>query len=401
MIPEHRGHLRSLDGLRGLAILLVMFVHFWRSGDGTAFGAALSQIARLGWAGVDLFFVLSGFLITGILIDSRDRPGSLRSFFARRVLRIFPLYYLFLAISLLLMPAYFAHIGFARVPGFGHAADAAAWPWYVTYASNVWMARHHDFSFGLANSLTWSLAIEEQFYLVWPWLILLCPPRRLLAALAVVFAGAVACRAALVLAGGGWLPVFVLTPCRMDTLAAGGLLAAYLRSPRFDPRTWRRGSLAALCVALPAAAAWIVLPQGDVRETAAFQVAGYSLLALGCAGLLATVLSGGGAWLRKVFDSAPLVSLGKYSYGIYLFHVLLFTAVFPLVYKPVMAFLGIKLVERFFWLFAGIAGSWLLAAGLYHVYEIRFLRLKRYFVSPAATAGAAAGLPSTDASLAS
>jgi len=377
--PEFRGRLRGLDGLRGLAILLVMLVHFWRPEEKTALGAAMTRAARLGWAGVDLFFVLSGFLITGILMDTRARPGYLRNFFARRVLRIFPLYYLFLAISLLLMPAYFAGIGFDRVPGFGHAADAAAWPWYVSYTSNLWMAHHNDFSAGLANSLTWSLAIEEQFYLVWPWLILLCPPRRLFAAMAAVFTGAVAFRAGLALSGSHWLPILVLTPCRVDTLAAGGMLAVYVRSPRFRPQTLRRLSRAALFVGLPVFAAWVILSRQDVRETTAFQVAGYSLLALGCAGLLAKVLDGDAPAVRKVFHSGPLTSLGKYSYGIYLFHVLLFTAVLPLAFKPVMALLKLVILERFFWLFAGIGSSWLLAAGLYHLYEVRFLRLKRFF----------------------
>jgi peptidoglycan/LPS O-acetylase OafA/YrhL len=389
-VATHR--LRRLDGLRGLAILLVMVVHFWRPEEATALGRWMTRVAAAGWSGVDLFFVLSGFLITGILADTRGRPGWLRNFFARRVLRIFPLYYLFLAVSMLLLPAYVARIHFTRVPDYGYAADVAAWPWYASYTSNLWMALHGRFSPGGANSLTWSLAVEEQFYLAWPLLILLCPPRRLLALVGALFAAAVAVRTGLVLAGSGWLPIFLLLPCRMDALAAGALAALYLRSPRFRPRVWQRLGSAACFILLPAAVLWILRPAGDVRETAPFQVAGYSLLALGFAGLLAKVLDGGTV-LRRAFDAAPLVSLGKYSYGIYLFHVVLFSAVLPLAYKPVLAWLGSKLLERWFWLFAGIAGSWLLAAALYHLFEVHFLRLKRSFGGAAAEAPAAAAPP--------
>jgi peptidoglycan/LPS O-acetylase OafA/YrhL len=367
--------LRRLDGLRGLAILLVMVVHFWRPEETTAAGRWTTRLAMAGWSGVDLFFVLSGFLITGILADTRGRPGWLRNFFTRRVLRIFPLYYLFLAVSMLVLPAFVSRIHFARVTDYGYGADVAAWPWYVSYTSNLWMALHDHFALGGANAGTWSLAIEEQFYLAWPFLVLLCPPRRLLALVAALLSGAVAVRSALVLAGSGWLPVFVLLPCRIDALAAGALAALYLRSPRFHPRLWQRLASAACWLLLPAALGWIVLTAGDVRETAAFQVAGYSLLALGYAGLLAKVLDGQAAW-RKTFEAAPLVSLGKYSYGIYLFHVVLFSAVLPLAYKRVLAWAGSQLAERWIWLGASIAGSWLLAVALYRLFEVHFLRLK-------------------------
>ncbi len=377
-IPRFRGRVRGLDGLRGLAILLVLVLHLWRPEHGTLLGQALSRLSRLGWAGVDLFFVLSGFLITGILIDSRRRPGSIRNFFARRVLRIFPLYYLFLATTLLLMPIYAQRMHLERVPGYQYAADAAAWPWYVTYTSNLWMADREDFSPGYANSLTWSLAIEEQFYLVWPFLILLCPPKKLLGVIAAVFLGAVGLRAALAFSGGHWLSIFLLTPCRLDTLAAGGLMAAYLRSPRFRPDLWRRLSGAALFVCLPAAGAWLLLAGDQVRETPSFQVVGYSLLALGWAGLLAKVLDQGPV-LAKLFEARPMASLGKYSYGIYLFHLLAFVVVYPLVYRQVLSLVRFTILERLFWLGVGIAGSWLLAAILYHAFEVRFLRLKRYF----------------------
>lgn len=388
--PVFRGYVRSLDGLRGVAILLVLTVHLWRPETETAAGAVLTRLARGGWTGVDLFFVLSGFLITGLLIDSRDRPGYLANFFARRALRILPLYALFLVVSLVLLPIWFDHLGLSGRPSFGNRADAADWPWYALFLSNYRMALADRFSAGWTNSLTWSLAVEEQFYLLWPWLILLCPPRRLPWAIGTVFGAAVLARAALVGLGAGWLPVAISTPCRMDALAAGGWVAAYLRSPGFQPRTWKWLVRGGAGLALPAAA-W-VLWDGDPRTGAAFQVAGYSLLAVAGAGLLGLALDGGPRALR----SAPLVALGKVSYGVYLFHLVLFTAVLPVAYKPVLALARWQIVERFFWWGFGIAGSWLLAWCLYRVVEAPFLRLKDRFRTGAAHAPAGGRLPAAE-----
>jgi len=379
-----RGRLPALDGLRGLAILLVLVLHLWRPERSTLIGPMIGHVTRLGWVGVDLFFVLSGFLITGILIEARGKAHYFRNFFARRVLRIFPLYYLFLVASLVLMPLFVEAMQLDRFPGYQYAADAGAWPWFAFYVSNLWMVIEQNFSSGYANSLTWSLAIEEQFYLVWPLLILVCPPRHLLRLMAAVVCTAVALRAILALAGGSWLTIFLLTPCRLDCLAIGGLLAAYLRSPRFDPQRWQRLSRWGLFGCLPAAFVWLLIAGDGAREEFLFQVVGYTLLACGWAGLLARVVADGEGRLGRLFRNRALISLGKYSYGLYLFHLLGFVFVYPLVYRWVLDLTGHPLLERLFWLLAGIAGSWLLAFTLYHLYEVRFLRLKRFFRAPGA-----------------
>src|SRR5208282_2425862 len=152
----------ALDGVRGLAIVAVMLTHI--SIQQVPLHPLLRGTLALGWSGVDLFFVLSGFLITGILLDTRQCPNYFRSFYARRVLRIFPLYYGFLTFALLVFP-YIVSPDFMPAP-------SHRWL-YVCYVAN-WLphAQWHVLSH------FWSLCVEEQFYFIWPLLILLVSPRR-------------------------------------------------------------------------------------------------------------------------------------------------------------------------------------------------------------------------------
>ncbi|HEX6407837.1 MAG TPA: acyltransferase, partial [Gemmatimonadales bacterium] len=130
------GHLPALDGLRGVAILLVMGYHILETfPGGPEVPDLVTRLASVGWIGVDLFFVLSGFLITGILYDTKGSPGFFRNFYIRRVLRIFPLYYGFLALFCLILPAL----------GPNDAAIVElhrACPWYWSYLANFYMAQH-------------------------------------------------------------------------------------------------------------------------------------------------------------------------------------------------------------------------------------------------------------------
>jgi peptidoglycan/LPS O-acetylase OafA/YrhL len=176
----------------------------------------VSSTMRAGWTGVDIFFVLSGFLITGILLDARGDgpvrpPGYYRAFYTRRALRIFPVYYAFLAYIFILRKA--------QVP-------SGAW-WYWTYLTNVMFAR-----VGWTPSIEphlWSLAVEEQFYLFWPAAISLIRRswlRPICWALIVLSTGL----RIVVAQHWGWTPAYVLTVCRLDEFAAGALLASYARA---------------------------------------------------------------------------------------------------------------------------------------------------------------------------
>jgi peptidoglycan/LPS O-acetylase OafA/YrhL len=170
-----KGHILGLDGLRGLAILMVMFGHFIVVGKNLEPHTPVHRFFQSGYLGVDFFFVLSGFLITGILLDTKHRKPYFKVFYWRRALRIFPLYYGLLAISwlsvMLITPGDAALLK-------GH--DSPAWFWL--YASNIGMACKGtwlDSPTWVGLGHFWSLAVEEQFYLVWPMLVFLLPVKLL------------------------------------------------------------------------------------------------------------------------------------------------------------------------------------------------------------------------------
>jgi peptidoglycan/LPS O-acetylase OafA/YrhL len=186
-----------LDGLRGLAVALVMLAHVTLFGaPRTRLDALLSAPFALGWCGVDLFFVLSGFLITRILLATRDSSSYYRSFWARRALRIVPLYWLLLAFFLLIVPRVSALAPLGRL---WLSGTQPAGLWYWLFLSN-WKIAISGWD-AQALSIVWSLAIEEQFYLFWPFVVRRLDEQRLLVVCLVIAAGAMALRLAL-FAGG-------------------------------------------------------------------------------------------------------------------------------------------------------------------------------------------------------
>jgi peptidoglycan/LPS O-acetylase OafA/YrhL len=222
----------QLDGLRGVAILSVLVWHFVGSGVAVTPGTTASYLRaafRLSWTGVDLFFVLSGFLIGGILLDARDSRRYFRTFYVRRFCRILPLYWLLLAAFAAALWLHASHGWFEGSPAVDHPA-----PWwaYLTFTQNFYYAAGHFESNLLA--LSWSLAVEEQFYLTLPPLVWLLP-RRALAAVLCLAAGAAPLFRHWVYQSGAF-PVpgnaaYVLPVCRMDALALGVLGALLVRSP--------------------------------------------------------------------------------------------------------------------------------------------------------------------------
>ncbi len=297
-----RGFISELDGLRGVAILLVMVHRFWpRTGVGVA-----ADAAGAGWIGVDLFFVISGFLITGILLDTRGEPGFFRNFYARRVLRIFPLYYLFVGGVLL---------AFSGNPEFRQHAGSPLW--YLAHLGNVPEGvLDHDVPYWLAP--VWSLAIEEQFYLTFPLLVYFLDRRRLTIVLIAMLVAAPLIRLGTMLAVPEQERIqYLFTLCRIDTIAIGCLLAVAART--VDLERWRARAIHVALGAVVIATAIGVITGLD-RTTAFGRVLGYSSVAFGCAGVISLVVLGRDARATSPLRWAPLMYLGKLCFGLYLLH---------------------------------------------------------------------------------
>lgn len=294
--------------MRGLAIAGVMLSHFlWRNEWQQQ---AWWKLMQGGWLGVDLFFVLSGFLITGILLGSRDKERYWSNFYKRRILRIFPLYYaavVFVWLTVVLVE---------RDPGRLHGYDSFAWFFFM--APNIAMALksnwlYHSHVFNL-NHL-WSVAVEEQFYLIWPLIVRFLPVRYLvLVCLAIIAASPALRQWTDATFGQNWsVASYVLPYCRFDGLAAGAFLAIYRREgwERYFPFDRWVARLLAIGMGI-----WLInmLVYGDnaYRGTAAALLFGALVyLALN---------PQPGAWTRRFFENRFLCHLGTYSYGLYVFH---------------------------------------------------------------------------------
>lgn len=371
-------HVAALDGVRGLAILLVLFFHTTVLASPILGSGPLDrgiwQAATAGWAGVDLFFVLSGYLITGILLDTRGRRGYFKSFYARRVLRIFPLYYAFLVVVLLLLP----RLAPSAVHSIARLQGRQVWFW--TYLTNIGMALHPGFT---TLGHLWSLAVEEQFYLLWPTMVLLATPKTLLRLTVGMLLAAPVIRVGLLDLGFRPEVAFLLTPARMDSLAAGALVAILQR----DTTRWAglERHARSLLVWAGLALAAIIAVQGTLEEfDPIVQTAGFSLLAIWFGALVVVVLRAQPTtWFRKVLSWSPLRYIGLRSYGLYVIHPIMLVAVTRsgLIRRlPALAGSGL-LPQMGYW--ALCLGASVVAAEVsWRVLEQPCLSLKRYFPYP-------------------
>jgi peptidoglycan/LPS O-acetylase OafA/YrhL len=390
--PELRGHLPALDGLRGLAILMVMVHHF---GGGIDHGRAgldlwFSRIVGTGWCGVDLFFVLSGFLITGILYDTKDAPRGVRNASARRMLRIFPLYYGVLLVLFVVLPI----VSRGPTPGIDKVAQNQGWLWL--YCSNIaaFFSTGEPFRGGLVQAgHFWSLAIEEQFYLVWPLVVLTLGRQTLMKLCAAAIVAGLALRMELVAKGVDHLYLF--TPCRLDGLMTGALLALALRSGR-GIATLLRYAKPIACIS-GAALMIILIARGFDTEDWVMTTAGFTLLAIFFAAAMILLLAASPqSAVARIFRGRTLTFFGKYSYGLYVLHFVL---------KPIFQhYFSVSLLTdrvfhhywpaRFAFMALSIAASLAVAWLSWHLYEKQFLKLKRFF-QPAAVAPVRLSAPQT------
>ncbi len=303
-----------LDGVRGLAIALVLLFHgTLYFGPESALQFALKKITGLGWVGVDLFFVLSGFLITGVLLKL-PRERFFRVFYLRRTLRIFPIYYLFLTFFFLGLPLL---INIKNDPWLAGLIDQQAVFWL--YIQNWLFSYTGRFPGSSYLDHFWSLAIEEQFYIFWPAVVFLLNRRLLLLLCPILMTLALSLRVQLLMGGSSWVSVYVNTLTRMDTLICGALLCLLYESrlPLLQAgRKWLVALVALLLVILAA----LITVQTNFALGMGTQTVGYLVIALLFALLIHFTLQSDGGLLQRLFERPWLVMLGKYSYGIYILH---------------------------------------------------------------------------------
>jgi len=366
----------ALDGLRGLAILLVYIFHYGGGLKSTHLaGRLFGYLSSAGWTGVELFFALSGFLITGILWNSTREPYSIRNFYARRVLRILPLYYAALVICAVVMLIQ-GHHQLRQL--YLYAFFLQDLPRLADMALAVPTLPLHHF---------WSLAVEEQFYLIWPFLLLLCHTRR--AALRLCLGAFALCWSFCFVIYG---PLHLVSPqtaqsfdmfflTRAGALALGAALAIALSATpgSSNPPAFTR-------FALPAFLAGLAIYLTSSLICHDFTLAPHLQFILGLPGvwLAATatipiVLRSG--LLRRLCSVTPLRFLGRISYGFYVFHLLL---------MPVFDAIGLHFAHtntgsfyQFIRLIVGFPITFAVSWTSYQLLELPFLKLKRFFPGPA------------------
>lgn len=372
---KSRGHIPALDGVRGLAILLVLLVHFGSlyyeslgsSASVRPVDALIQRVTSVGWCGVDLFFVLSGFLITGILYDAKGTDRFFVNFYGRRAARIFPLYYGVLAAVFVAAPLIGVGTGVSRQMG----SDQL---WYWLYGVNI-LAAKKGASFPLVHF--WTLAVEEHFYLVWPLAVRAFRREALMAGCVAAALAALGLRT-WTLSPSNRVAIYMLTPCRVDTLLAGALLALAVRGPRGYGGVRRPAFLGVLIGggALLAGRVWAF-----DQFTPWVQTVGYSLVAVFCCGLVGLVLPGPSRnFLARGFEAGWLRAMGKYSYGIYVYHVFVMGVISEALSPARLTTrLGSSAGGCLVYLSAGVGLSFAVAWVSWWVYERPFLTFKDRF----------------------
>jgi peptidoglycan/LPS O-acetylase OafA/YrhL len=308
--------LPELDGVRGLAIILVIVWHVVVSIDATP-GSALAYVLKLfglTWAGVDLFFVLSGYLICSILFDQRENKGFISAFFIRRAFRILPLYVLCVGAAYAAKELLGLHSNWLFT-------DMMPWWSYVTFTQNFAMAQQGGFG-GNVLGITWSLAVEEQFYLLVPFLARWLTPSQFwrFGVGAIIVCNLV--RVAMVHSGyvHADVAIYVLLPTRCDALIAGALVACAMRAPHVTKFTVASGSAINGCIVLLGALVFSMTTLSYSARAFALAHGGYTLIALFFALSLLIVVRGEWPQLTKWLQFRPLRSIGIVAFGLYLLH---------------------------------------------------------------------------------
>jgi len=356
----------ALDGIRGVAVLFVLMFHTTHMGHGSGVAEVIWRISLALNCGVEIFFVLSGFLITGILLEAKGTPDYFRNFYARRTLRIFPLYYAVVTLCALapwILPMSTAF----PVPKLKYGGAP-----YWLYLSNVWSAGPHP-----VLGVAWSLAVEEQFYLLWPMVVFLLGARALSGVCVFNILLGLGYRIAV---SYGKLPWPTAAPVAyLDLLSLGALIAL-----RFRPSDGA-GALRAAKIMAAAAATFVVLIVAKNegfwdRERYTIGVTAVGLFT--GAAILAVSFPGGSPTVGRVFGTRLLRVFGKYSYAIYLIHSPLDAVVRRKIFRADASFATLAdhqlLAQVLYWILLA-ALSLGLAWLSWNLYEKHFINLKRFF----------------------
>jgi peptidoglycan/LPS O-acetylase OafA/YrhL len=347
------GRVRSLDGIRGLAITLVVLFHL------AGLFSATGGVVRGGYIGVDVFFVLSGFLITSLLLSERVKRGSIsfRRFYLRRAFRLLPALAAFLT----------AHVIYTLVVHDPRKVEAKAVLSIAVYVGNWAQALGMAVPIGLRQ--TWSLAVEEQFYLIWPITLILIvhffrSRRAILAVLGLGIVASALYRGLDVAFWHGYPGAYVRTDTRADNLLVGSALA-FLWHWGWVPRKW---AMQAAAWAGLAALLWTTVFLGKFSVLPYY--GGFTVVGIGVAAMI--LAAADGRWLGvRLFEMAPLRALGKVSYGLYLWQAGVLEAVHrAMLHRPALAQAAVALLVTA----AFTMGSWVFI-------ERPFLGLKERWTS--------------------
>jgi peptidoglycan/LPS O-acetylase OafA/YrhL len=343
-------YIKQLDGIRAIAALMVMFFHFFQNLEtNSKFYLGIKKISFFGQTGVSLFFVLSGFLITRILLSTREDKNYFKNFYLRRALRIFPLYYLFLIIYYFLIPL----ISNSQFVPFNQ--QIYYWIYIQNFATTFnWKSSGPDHF--------WSLAVEEHFYLFWPLMVYFIQNKKIKIGILLIIVLAFISRLFFV---ENNIDVFYFTLTRMDELALGALLATFEKNGELIYTKTKFFLISIIILVIPTIILWIETTGKAISLVQLFKFNLISLIYFCLIGLVVCLKNE--SFLNKVLRGKFFIYTGKISYGLYVYHPLCFfmiSVLLKVTYVPISFFLSFLL-------------TYLIASISYYFYESYFISLKK------------------------
>ena len=353
-MSQPKGYMIQLDTLRAISIILVLIQHF--SPKKSFFGS--EGMFPVGFIGVDIFFVLSGFLITRSLIKEKDDDLTLTRkairFTGKRALRLFPVYYLVLFLGLA--------FNFYNIQDF--------WPWMFGYASNFLAAKVGEPTWGYTQF--WSLAVEEQFYLIWPWFIWLLPIKNLKAAFLAFIASGILVRGIMFSIDASPIAIRFSTFALLDLFGMGAILAYYHHFKRAEEKKDTFKKLAGIGLLGMVSVIGFRILKVPVLSNPGISLMFFSFFGAMVYVHLVNATAIGISWGKGFWENPLLIHIGKVSYGIYVYHN------FVLLLLPMgLTAIGLSMTEIFIIDFTILSAVTLfLSTVSWHLYEKQFLKLK-------------------------